>query len=107
MKKLSDLSTSFRLLVELMQEVNFGQIENLCVRDGEPCFEPAPIVVNEVIFGKENGNHPMLRKTDFILKSQVVELLERLSNTKDATIRCLVVQNGLPVRMKLENTFRV
>ena len=36
------LSPARRRLVELMQEVNFGRIEGLHVRDGEPILEQAP-----------------------------------------------------------------
>ena len=41
------LSPARRRLVELMQEVNFGRIESLCVRDAEPLLEPAPRVLRD------------------------------------------------------------
>jgi hypothetical protein len=34
------LSPARRRLVELMQEINYGRIERLEVRDGEPVFDP-------------------------------------------------------------------
>jgi len=106
MKKLGELTPSRRRLVELMQDLNYGQIEDLHVLCGEPCFAPAPRVIQEIVFGKENGAHPLQGTPDFALKKQIVELFDRLQHAGDATIRSLVVQNGLPVRMKLEKPLR-
>jgi len=49
------LSPARRRLVELMQEINYGRIERLEVRDGEPVFDPPPIVLRLFLFGKDNG----------------------------------------------------
>ena len=56
----SSLSDSHRRLVELMQRLNFGRIQNLVVRDGEPVFDPAPKVIQKVKIGGENGPRPEL-----------------------------------------------
>jgi hypothetical protein len=70
----ASLSEPRRRLVELMQRVNFGRIEGLAVRAGEPVLAPPPRVVNEIKFGGENGPRPELAAADFALKAQVVEL---------------------------------
>ena len=64
----SSLSGSHRRLVELMQRLNFGRIEDLIVRDGEPVFDPAPKVIQKVKIGGENGPRPELSCEDFLLK---------------------------------------
>ena len=49
------LTPARRRLVELMQEVNYGRLEGLEVRDCEPVLDPPPRVVRQIVFGKDNG----------------------------------------------------
>jgi len=46
--RLSDLSSARQALVRLCQDVNFGQILDLRVRNAEPVWDPAPTVLSEV-----------------------------------------------------------
>ncbi len=103
---LKKITPAQRRLVELMLELNFGQIEILRIIDGEPCFDPPPRIVREFVFGKDNAGHSCIGKKDFVLKKQVTDLLEQIGKIKNGKIRSLSVQDGLPVRMKLEKTFR-
>jgi hypothetical protein len=99
-KTKSELSLARRCLVELMQEVNFGQIENLLIRAGEPTFDPRPRVVREIkLCAAENGPRPERAAGDFRLKEQLVELFQRLDALGDATIECLEIKHGLPFRL--------
>src|SRR5262245_59935470 len=52
------LSRPRRRLVELMQNLNFGRIEVLVIRNGNPILDPLPRVVREVKFGGDNGPRP-------------------------------------------------
>ena len=61
------LTAPRRRLVELMQQINFGRIEGLTLRGGEPVFDPAPRIVREVKFGGENGPRPERDSSDFLL----------------------------------------
>ena len=101
------LSPARRRLVELMQELNFGRIEGLHIRDGEPLLVPPPTVLREVVFGKLNAPNPARGKEDFTLKEQHVELFDLFDRERSVTIESLVVQNGLPVRMTVANPARV
>jgi hypothetical protein len=93
------LSESRKRLVELMQDLNFGRIEDLVVRRGEPVLEPPPRTVREVKFGGENGPRPERGAGDFVLKTQVVELFEHLDRLSSGTVEILEVKHGLPFRM--------
>ena len=95
----SSLSPAARRLIELMQRINFGRIEGLRVRGGQPVFDPPPRVVREVKFGGENGPRAELRATDFALKAQVVELVRGLADLGDGTVDVLEVKHGVPFRM--------
>jgi len=103
---LSDITGNRRQLVEMMLEINFGQIEGLRIKAGDPVFDPPPEIIREIIFGKENNANRHIRKTDYTLKRHVIELFEVMDRIGDGIIRALAIQNGLPVRMKLEKKYR-
>ena len=98
----SSLSDSPRRLVELMQRLNFGRIEDLIVRNGEPVFDPAPKVIRKVKIGGENGPRPELICEDFLLKKQTIELLEAISNLGEGTVLIIDVKHGLPFAVEIE-----
>jgi hypothetical protein len=91
------LSPHRQRLVELMQRVNFGRIDGVVVRRGDPQFDPRPRVVTEWKFGAaDNGPRPELGLTDFALKPHVVELFALFDRLPDDTRVLLVVKHGVP-----------
>ena len=98
----ADLPPAGARLVELMQEINFGRIEYLVIRGGQPMFYPPPRVVREVKFGGENGPRPEATKADFALKAEVRELFAQMEAMCDGTVRCIEVKHGLPFKMTVE-----
>lgn len=98
------LSTARRSLIEVFQRVNYGRIEGLTVRCGEPVLDPMPRVIHEYKFQSDNGPRPETRKPDFLLKRQVIEFLERLDEIHDGVIPSIEIQRGLPFRMTVEET---
>lgn len=97
----SSLSANRRRLVELMQRLSFGRIENLILRAGEPTWEAAPRVVREVKFGGD-GARRETACADFELKAPMVEFLRELDDLGDALIESIEVKHGLPFRMVVE-----
>jgi hypothetical protein len=93
------LSEPRRRLVELMQALNFGRVENLPVRDGEPVLDPLPRRVREVKFASENGPRPERAAAAFLLKAQVIELFQLLDELRDGVIQVIEVKHGLPFRV--------
>jgi hypothetical protein len=100
----SSLSPERRRLIELMQRVNFGRIEGLVVRDGNPILDekPLPRIVVEVKFGGDNGPRPEADSSDFSLKAQVADLFDHLARLCNGRIESLTVKHGLPFGMHLE-----
>lgn len=86
-------------LLKRMQQANFGRFESLVVRNGQPVFDPSPLLIREVKFGGENGWRSEAEIGDFVLKSQVVELLRFLDQLRDGVIESLEIKHGLPFRM--------
>ena len=89
-------------LVELMQEINYGRLEDLVVRDGEPVFDPPPRIVHDVKFCAENSPRPEVGREDFTLKAKVCDLFVQMGAMGNGVIIRLEVQAGLPFKM----TFR-
>lgn len=98
-KNKAHLSQARRRLLELFQQVNFGRLENLTVKDGEPVFAPPPRVAREIKFGGENGPRREFNLDDFRLKSQVVELFSFFDELQNGTIEVLDIKHGLPFRL--------
>lgn len=92
----SALSPDRRRLVELCQRLNFGRIEGLEVRGGEPVFDPQPRTVREFKFAGDNGPRPESRRADCALKDQVGDLMRLLDAVGDGVIETLTVKHGLP-----------
>jgi hypothetical protein len=88
-----------RQLLEFLQRVNFGRLESLTIRGGQPVFNPLPTIIREHKFGGDNGPRPELAIDDFLLKRQVVELFAFLDELQDGVIHVLEVKHGLPFRV--------
>lgn len=92
----SSLSKPRRRLLELCQSVNFGRLEDLQVRGGDPVFTPPPRVITTVKFAGENGPRPERLSADFGLKAQHIELFALLNRLGDGVIVVLEIKHGLP-----------
>ncbi len=101
------LSSGRKYLVELMQDINYGRIERLQIRGGEPVFDPPPIRLKLFLFGKQNGPNTSSKNSGFALKKKVVELFEVFDREQSLSIHELVIDNGLPVRMTAADEIRV
>ncbi len=98
----ADIPPAGKQLVELMQRVNFGRIEGLTVRNGEPVMDSPPHIFREIKFCGDNGPRPESIKADFALKAQVRDLFAQLEAMGDGIIRSIEIQRGLPFRMTVE-----
>jgi len=96
------LSSARKRLLELMQKVNFGRIQGLTVRNGEPVFDMPPRVVRMVKFAGENGPRPEAAHVDFVLKKEVDDLFAHLNSLDNGVIRSIEVKHGLPFSMEIE-----
>ncbi|MBP3954764.1 hypothetical protein J8F10_05635 [Gemmata sp. G18] len=92
----SALSTPRQRLIELLQRLNFGRVENLHVRAGEPVFDPPPATVREHKFAGENGPRPEAGRPDVVLKAQHLDLMALLDAIGNGTVTVLAVKHGLP-----------
>lgn len=103
----SSLSPAGRQLVELMQKINFGRIENLVVCGGEPVLKPLPYVVREVKFGGENSPRPETTQRDFTLKAEVLDMFNHLTKLDSDIIPRIEIRHGLPFCMTVKEVAAV
>ena len=90
-----------------MQSLNFGRIDGLVVRGGQPVLDPLPEIIREVKFCSETGPRPELAIDDFLLKAQVVEFFDQLHVLGDGIIESLEIKHGLPFRMTVRDPARL
>ena len=95
----SSHSLQRQFLVETLQRINFGRLDNLRFKAGEPILDESSKIVREHKFAGENGPRPETAKADFALKKQIVELFRYFDDHSDGVIESLEVKHGLPFRM--------
>ncbi len=105
-KRFSQLSAPRQVLVRLLQSINFGYVEGLEIRDGQPVFSPAPTVFVEVKLDAENEPRPEVDFTDFELRSEVTRLVEQLDQLGNGSIDRIDVRYGVPRRAVIERPLR-
>jgi hypothetical protein len=98
----SSLSDPQQHLLRILQENPFCRIEGLRVRGGEPYFSPPPVLIRKLKMGSDNASRSEATLEDFLLKRQVIDLLETIAELGDGELRSIEVQHGLPVLVEVE-----
>ena len=100
--RLSELSAPRRVLLRLCQSINYGQILDLRVVNGEPTFNPPPTILLDVRLNGNSDARPESLLEDFVLGQEAVRLLNRIEQFQSGKVRRIEVQAGLPKRLQLE-----
>ena len=103
----ASLSPTRQRLLGLMQELNFGWIEGLQVRQGEPSFDPPPRIVREIKLGCDSQPTRECEERDFALKTQVMDLFDLLTRLDNGEVEFLQVKHGLPFLVHIEGVGRL
>lgn len=101
--RFSRLSAGRQALVRLFQSTIFGHIEGLEIRGGEPVFNPAPIVFQEVKL--DTVHEPPVRLSDlpdFELREEIIRLMDELDQLRDGIIERIDIRYGIPRRAVIE-----
>jgi len=102
--RFAQLSPARQQLVRICQTVNYGQINVLLVRDGEPIYEPPPVVVIDAKLFRDDGPRPELGLADFELRDDVRRLMARLDEMREGMIERIEVRAGMPRRVLFRTT---
>jgi hypothetical protein len=87
--------------VEIIEALGFGCIEHLWIRDGLPCYEPRPRIVQTVKLDSEPARKPDDGHADMTLKKEFESLFDQLRQLPDGVVD-IEVRHGLPFRLVLE-----
>ena len=87
------------LLLGIMQQLYFGKIEGLTVRNSEPCFKPPPQITQEIKLCAQATRRPVSDNEDFHLKRCVIELFGHINTLSDGSVVTIEVRHGLPARL--------
>jgi hypothetical protein len=101
----SALSLSRQRLIELMQRLGFGLIQNLHIQGGEPIFDGNTKVSRDIRIGDRSA-HRELEGQDFLLRREVVALFALFTENQDGVIELLEIKHGLPFRIVAEEPKR-
>ena len=100
--RFSQLSGPRQALVRLFQSMNFGTVESLDVRSGEPIFNPPPTVLLEVKLDSEPELRPELDVADFELRAEITRLFGQLDDLGNGSVERIDVRHGVPWRMVVD-----
>jgi hypothetical protein len=78
----------------------FGRIENMPVRAGEPVLNSDVMVVRVARLGGGSDAAKVTCTDDFELKRQVRDLFEELERLQDCTVVRLGFRHGLPILLE-------
>lgn len=98
------LTESWRALVDLCRNINFGYLEDLEIRDGEPVTYGSAIKTIMPGPGKDNGPANAADRDDNYIKPQWLEVFALATSRKTMRIRRLEIAHGGPLKLQVEAT---
>jgi len=101
MKK-SSVSQPRKRLLERMQRVGHGRINNLLLRGHEPQWSPPPEVIRRVAIEKRRVTHSKGQQADFQLKDHVATLFEDFDHSPDGASYSIAIEDGLPAHFDVK-----
>ena len=94
------LSEPRRRLVSKIQDIRFGAIENLVIKDGDPVFGPDTCVVRDRKLGKSDPCAAFEIRESPLEKEQFTQLFSVFTHIRNGLVSLLEIQNGLPFKIR-------
>jgi hypothetical protein len=95
----STLSASRQELLELIEQIPFGKLENILINNGEPDLTRPPVVTREIKLGLEEMPRVSRSGADYVLKSQFIDLFSQLDRLGDGSTVTIEIRHSLPARL--------
>ena len=95
------LSDQKRQLVQKIQTVFFGDMFNISVQNGEPIMTPDTVIEREIKLAGNPQNQYTKDHTNFLLKKEVLTLMEEITRMGNGTIIQLEIKHGLPFLIRI------
>ena len=100
----SSLSPAQRQTVAIIEALGFGVIEHLAFREGLPCFEPVPRIVQTIKLDSGPERKPDSGQADLTLKKEFETLFDQLNRFGEGVVD-IEVRHGAPFRLILERRY--
>jgi hypothetical protein len=100
MRRSGDLSDQQRAVLELMRAHQFGRIENMSIRAGQPVLDRDLKVVRVACLGGESSGTNVPTSDEYELKRAVCDLFDELARLGHGTVVKLEFKRGLPCRLE-------
>lgn len=94
-------------LLQLMQEVHYGRVENLVICNGEPVMGLPVKALRDVKLSGECCRKPIIADREYLNKPQVVEMLRQFKRLGDGVVQLVEIHDGLPFRMHIVDMVRL
>ncbi|MGO4880088.1 MAG: hypothetical protein ACLP59_04610 [Bryobacteraceae bacterium] len=91
-------------LLEIIDSIEFGHVEQLSVQSGEPRFEPAPRLIQEIKIDSEPLRQPDRGNTDVTLKKQFQTLFGQLDRLTDDIVD-IQIRHNLPFKLVVKRRY--
>ena len=85
-------------LVETIEKLGFGRIEEVAIRGGKPCFERETRIVQEIKLGSECEVSVEPSNADLTLKSEFDCLFSQFDQLRDG-LADIEIRHGVPFRL--------
>jgi hypothetical protein len=99
-RRSGELSAPQLLLLEIMREHQFGRVENMLVRAGQPILDRDLKVVRVACLGGESSGTKPPAGDEFELKRVICDLFDELARLGHGTVVRLEFKRGLPCRLE-------
>jgi hypothetical protein len=108
-KRFSELSPARQYIMRVFQILNFGRVERLQIRHGEPVVAAETVMIADIKLGDDTSRDES-GLADFALSKEACALMIQFDQIFDGELDVIVVQAGLPrrvvVRSKLPEPVR-
>jgi hypothetical protein len=101
--RFADLPQPWQLLVRAFQSLNYGQIQKLEIRAGQPDFSRPPVILADVRLDTDDEERPEVLLQDFVLRDELTRMISRVQSLQDGTIERIDVRAGVPRRIVIES----
>lgn len=101
------ISEAQKRLLQLMQEVHYGRVEDLVICNGEPVIGLSVKVLRDVKLSAECGRKQVIPDRDYLDKPQVAEMLRQFRRLGDGIVQLVEIHDGLPFRIHIVEMVRL
>lgn len=99
--KVRELSGPQSRILKEMQRRNYGTLEGVLMKNGDPLITDETIVNQTIKIGGNNGPRREHRLHNYELKSAQIQFLEELKAIPDGSLFDVVFSGGLPLFIQM------